>query len=994
MTAMRDLLVGREPEMAVLVEALGSASSGAGRLVLLTGEAGIGKTRLADAFAGNARIAGARVLWGRCWEAGGAPAYWPWLQAIRAFLRDADPIELTRVIGPGGPHLARILPELRDLLPGLPALAAQISDEERFEIFEATARSLRRIADDRPLVLILDDLHAADEPTLRLLQFLTVEIPDSRILAIATYRERELSPADPRQGILVDVGRSPAVQRLALRGLSESNVSRYIELAISSAPPPGLAEAVHRETEGNPLFVGEVVRLLAEQGNLDRAHESIGRPFGIPEGVRAVIGRRLERLSEPCRGLLSRASVIGVEVPVDLLARIEEQPPEALLDLLEEAAVAQVIDAPPSPGGRWRFSHALIRDVLYTVLPASTRIGLHRRIAEALEELAEGDREPPLAQLAYHYLAAASGRKGVEYARRAAERAMALSAYEESARLYRSALEAGPLDERERCDVLLGLGQAATRAGDQATMRQAFLEAAAIAERLGLVVELARAAVGYGGQLVHRRAGDDREIIPLLERALQTLSPDDSPLRVRLLARLAGALRDERRMDRRADLSAEAVAMARRLGDPVVLAYALHSRYAAIWGPDALPEMALLLDEIDALATAIGDRERLAENHWSRSVMLTVTAADADVLRAELDAGARLASELRQPALLWFHVQWLAVLALNEGRLADAETLLQEVQRMGDRALPWDADYAVRIGTFLLRREQGRLSEVVKDVRRAVVDFPGYPLLSCFAAYVDAATGREAAARRTLRDLTRDDFEFLPRDLGWPFGMVYLGETALLLEDHARAAAVASALRPYAGQFTTASGVFPAGPIDRMLGLSAADAGDWDEALEHLDRAIQACARTGSRLWETRTVVERAGVLVRRGRPDERELARELVGSALETCRELGLVAIEQEAGSVLGDPATDRSRGPMTSPDLAARPPSFLREGEYWAIDFGRLIRLRDAKGLRYLAVLLASPGREFHALDLVGRLGATEARVTGAAQVAELGIHADQGG
>jgi Predicted ATPase len=452
------VLVGRDPEMRALLDALESARSGQGRLVLLAGEAGIGKTRLADAFAREARRTDARVLWGRCWEAGGAPAYWPWLQAIRVYLRDSDPAALRLALGSRGPHLARILPELRDLLLDLPELPHEDSDESRFQIFEATATFLRNVSSARPLVLVLDDLHVADEPSLRLLQFVAADMSDSRLLVIATYREEDVLGGDARPGLLADLGRSPAVQRLTLFGLGEGDVSRYIELAISASPPAGLVEAVHRETQGNPLFVGEVVRLLAEEGRLSQAQNALGRPFRIPKSVRVVIGRRLARLSESCRELLSRASVIGVEVPLDLLARLEGQPPEALLDLLDEGAAARVVDEPSSPGGRWRFGHGLVRDVLYAALPSSSRVLLHRRIGETLEALHGNDQEPPLAELAHHFLAAAAGPKAVEYARRAAERAMELAAYEEAVRLYRLAIEAGELEEAARCQLLLGLG--------------------------------------------------------------------------------------------------------------------------------------------------------------------------------------------------------------------------------------------------------------------------------------------------------------------------------------------------------------------------------------------------------------------------------------------------------------------------------------------------------------------------------------------------------
>ncbi|HEY8869231.1 MAG TPA: AAA family ATPase [Candidatus Limnocylindrales bacterium] len=1002
----RSVLVGRERELAVLRHAFERARSGEGSLVLFVGEAGIGKTRLAEALGAEARSLDGRVVWGRSWEAGGAPAYWPWLQAIRACFRDMSPASLRQALGTGAPDVARILPELRDLLPDLPEEPYAESDEGRFKIYEATTNLLRNLGAERPLLLILEDLHAADEPSLRLLLFLASDMALSHLLVVATYRSEELGDADPRRGLLAELDRLPAVQRLSLGGLTEREISSYVELVAGRAPPPGLAETVHLKTEGNPLFVGELVRLLADEGRLERASDGIEHPFAIPEGVRAVIGRRLARLSRRCHDLLSTASVIGVEVPVDLLVRLESQPPETFIELLHEAAAVRILDPPLVPGRRWRFSHALIRDVLYADLAPLTRMRLHGLVGEALETLS-GNGDPPLAELAKHFVEAGNATKAIEYAGRAAEQAMRIYAYEEAARLYRLALDVGEANESERCRLLLGLGQAAMRGGDQLTMRAAFLEAAALAERLGRPEDLARAAIGYGGQLVHRRAGDDPRLIPLLEHALDGLPRADSALRARLMARLAGALRDEPSLDRRANLSAEAMAMARRLDDPIALGFALQARSAAIWGPDSLSEMSDLVDEIERLARIAGDRERVAENHWMRTVLLHAIGVDVGRFRAETDAGMRLAAELRQPALIWYGIQWTATVALNEARIADAEALIANVQQAGDRAVPWDAAFSVRVGLIALRREQGRLEEVIDHVREAVVDFPGYRLLSCLTAYVEAATGHAAVARRALEEIAADDYGYLPRDLGWPFGMMFLGETALILGDDERAAEILTALRPYADLFATASGVIPAGPVGRLVGVLAGKLGNIEDGLGYLERAARACERTGARLWAIRIAVDEAGLLIRRGLDADLGRARLLLLEATETCDSLGLVAIGRQAQSLSAElasaaPAVAGSDvGPHTQVPAheirTARAPSpeptFRREGDYWAIDFGSLFRLRNARGLQYLAVLLANPGHEFHALDLVSRIDQWAEPSTKTGKAAALGLRMAHG-
>ena len=319
-------------------------------------------------------------------------------------------------------------------------------------------------------------------------------------------------------------------------------MSAYLD-RVGGSGRTGLAEALHRQTEGNPLFVAELVRLLTAEGAFAGARSRApGAPPLVPEGVRAVIGRRLARLSEPCRALLARASAIGVEVDLELLARLERRPAAELLPMLDEAAAAHLLREPLAPGAPWRFRHSLVRDVLYSALPTSVRTGLHRAIGEALETLHGADVDLPLAELAHHYVRAAAGgdpAKAIAYSGLAAARASQLYAHEEAERHLRVAL-ALTTDDVERCGLLLALGEAATAAGDQAEARTAFLRAADLARRLGLADELARAAIGYGGRFAWLRAGDDERIVPLLEQALAALPPGDSIPRARLLARLAG----------------------------------------------------------------------------------------------------------------------------------------------------------------------------------------------------------------------------------------------------------------------------------------------------------------------------------------------------------------------------------------------------------------------------------------------------------------------
>jgi DNA-binding SARP family transcriptional activator len=394
--------VGRERELAALRSGLEGALASRGTLMLVGGEAGIGKSRLADELAIDAAQRGAKVLWGRCWEAGGAPAYWPWVQSLRSLLRESAVEAIRRDAGAGAPYLAQILPELRELLPDLPAAPALDHEGARFRLFDATASFLRSASRGEPLVIVLDDLHAADDPSLLLLVFLAQQLTEARVLVVGTYRDSDLGPERSLSAALSELARhTPAP--ILLTGLGEADVARFIGADHGERPLGELAAAIHRQTEGNPLFVSEILRLLAAEGRLDETTEGPDARLAIPPSVRAVIGRRLDHLSDACKRLLTIASVLGREFDVEALARADQQELDPLLDLLDEAITAGVVGEVPGTHGRLRFVHVLIRDTLYDELTVTRRMRLHRRIGEAFEALYTDDPEPHLAELALHF---------------------------------------------------------------------------------------------------------------------------------------------------------------------------------------------------------------------------------------------------------------------------------------------------------------------------------------------------------------------------------------------------------------------------------------------------------------------------------------------------------------------------------------------------------------------------------------------------------------
>ena len=884
--------VGRERELAELIGGLEDAFAGRGRLFLLVGEPGIGKSRLAEELIAHARVLGARTLVGRCWEAGGAPAYWPWVQSLRPYLRDTGAETLRSQLHEGAADVARLLPELRDVLADLPPASPLESEGARFRLFDSMTAFLKRAAAARPLVLVLDDLHAADEPSLLLLQFIARELGESRLLIVGAYRDVDPTPSAALTSTLTELAREPVAHTLPLAGLGEADVARFIEL-VSPAGAAGVAPAVHAETEGNPLFVGEVVRLLAEERHLD---ESTITPLAIPQSVREVIGRRLRHLSNECSRLLGLASVLGREFDLDALAGVSGLQRGAILELLDEGIAGRVVSEVPGVIGRMRFAHALIRDTAYHGMTRSRRVELHRQAGGVLEALYSSDLDAHLAELAHHFFEAAAGgdtQKAVNYAGRAGSRALALLAYEEAARLYEMALEAlgpeGVDTARLRGELLLALAESHGRAGDVPAAKLTFLRAAELARSAGLPEVLGHAAVGYGGRFAWDRAMSDERLVPLLQDALTALDEADSTLRVRLLARLAAALRGEPSRERRERICEEAVHTAQRIGDPATLAYALSAAESALHAPQTVHRRLAAGQEIVSLVVGSGDRERLLDGH-EHAFWAAWELGDPARRATEFAAMTRVTEELRQPAQLWMLAVVQATLALTEGRFSDAEELVERAAAVGERVQSWSAAAVARtLPLFLVRREQGRLEDFVRELGGSGHAFSGPLVRSSVLAHVHARSKRTNEAETLLHELTSRDLSDWHVDEEWLVSICLLAETCAILRDTDCAAPLYELLLPYASLNAVAIPELALDSTSRPLGILASLLGRFGDASRHFEQALRMNESMGARPWVAHTQEDYARMLLARNAPGDAEQAIELVRAALRTYRALDM---------------------------------------------------------------------------------------------------------
>lgn len=910
--------VGREKESDRLLRVWKEAVVGERRVALVTGEPGIGKTRLVAELAQAAHDEGAIVLYGRCQEELGIP-YQAFAEALRTYVAVCPVEELREQLGPLGGDLVRLVPTLPERIPGLPDPLRAEPGTERYRLFEAVAGLLAGISAACPVLLLLDDLHWAAQPDLALLRHLLRPVEPGRLLLVGTYRHTEVDRAHPLTPVLADLRREPGVERLALGGLDEAAVAQLLEVATGQALDPlsqALAHAVHAETEGNPFFVEEVIRHLAESEAAVRgagrvAADQLLAELGVPEGIREVMDRRLARLPEAASDVLEVAAVIGREFGVSLLVEASQASTEAVLDALDRAEGVRLVAPVRDQPARFVFAHTLLRSTLYDGLPAGRRARLHRRVGEALE--ARG-REDDLPDLAHHFYAtgpAGDPVRAADYAWRAGEQASARLAHEQAAAYYGLALEAlswaGPAAQARRGEVLLARAEAWRRAGETEQAREDFLAAAGEAQRTEDPAAMARATLGLGE--VSAVWGVDPALVELLEAALEGLGEAHRALRARLLARLGQALYYSD-PEQRLELSRRAVEEAGHAGDPAALAAVLRARHVALSGPEGLAERKEVADQIVCLAEEVGEPELALHGHAWRFVDL-LELGDREGADRDLIAHAELARSLRQPLHLRDAVMWRATLATLEGRFGEAEREIEEAYALGQQAHDPSAEmvYLVQRGWLLMDSERvDDLPSLLEPTRQIAQAVPASVAPAWRAPYALMAvlSGDHEAARAEFEPIVDDCLGDMPRDVPWLPCLVILAGACAELGDGDRAPVLYELLLPYAGRVLVPDRAWVCrGAIDQYLGQLAALMARFDDAAGHLTAALALHQRLGARPLLARTRYEYARTLLARGRAGDVRVAEVLAAQALDTAKALGMLELAARARVLL-----DRAAG------------------------------------------------------------------------------------
>jgi DNA-binding CsgD family transcriptional regulator len=930
--ARQAVFVGREQELARLRAHLVAVRGGSGGVALIAGEPGIGKTRLLTEMAAQARDAEALVLLGHAYESAGLPPYFPFVEALRAYVRACDPDRLQTQLGSTGAELALLLPELHDRLPDLPRGRADSPELDRFGLFEAVVDVLVAVARSAAggLLLVLEDLHWADTASLELVQHLVRRLAEAPLLLVISYRTVDVPSPHPLPGVLAELSRVPAVERLTLQPLPAEETATLIAGLLVAPAAPEAAARVHDQTEGNPFFIIELLRQLQGAGIDLTAAAAVSARWPVPEGVRQVISKRLARLDQPTSQLLQGAAVLGERFSFELLVTMTGGDEAALLPAFEAALGAGLVQE--SADG-YAFTHALIRQTVLAALSAPRRQRLHLRAAEALVPLHAATVDAHLAAIAGHYRQAgpaADPGLALAYTSRAAAAAAAVLAWEDAAALYQVALDLltrQGTSVEPRYELLLLLGNAQRRAGGAAEALTTLQQALAVARTLGGPVRLATVALRLD-DAVWSSAELDASLVALLAEAVAGLPDTEDALRAQLTSRIAYWTGLQPRPDawrEAGQLSRAAIDLARRAGDPVALARVLH---ASLETYGALPqgrERLAVATELLRIGQTLGDGDWSWRGYTNRSAGL-LQVGDLAALDDNVEAHRRLAVELREPWRAPFTPLLLAMRSLLVGQFEQAESYRQQALAAGQLLQSTVMAGHARHQRYFSHWIQGRLAEIEPEVVAEVERYPtlAYPCFRLAILYWQA--GRQADARREYERLARHEFADLTLQCLAPDEMTLAAELCAALEDSRRAALLYERFLPFAGiSFTWGPAVF-LGPAAYYLGLLATTVGRV-EAATHFEAALALSRRLNARPFEAHTQRAYATLLQRRGQRQDLVLARERLAAALSIYDELGMARWAATTRAWLATPQlAAAARVPQHPAGLSAREVEVLR--------------------------------------------------------------------
>jgi RecA/RadA recombinase len=921
------VLVGRDVVLASVDAALGQAVRGHGRLLLVAGEAGIGKTTIAHAATARAAEAGAVVRWGACWESAALVPLAAWADCLRR--PDDACAVIARQIDDGNFDM------------GTDASAAA---RHRLRLFSSVIHALREAASDRPQVIVLEDLHWADESSLELLRNVASHLPSMPVLLVATYRDDEFDPAQLAVG--------GASETITLEGLDEAGVGVMLSDVLGRAPTDDEAHSVFARTGGNPLFVTHVGRLVAA-----------GSSTVLPGGVREVLARRLARLSPDCVRVLGAAAVSGTEFRIRTVAAMLDEPENAVVDAVVEAEGAKLVLLDRARRDVWTFAHALIREAFDDALSVGDRRALHRRAIDVLY----GAPGVTAGSLAHHVARGnfdSDDRRPAAVLVDASREALARFAWDEAILLAQQALDAAPSGssgDLQRANAWLALGDARVRSGDEDGTATAFAAAADIGREYDDAELLARAALGFavglGGFEV--RVFDERQL-QSLEAAASAL-PRDSPLRPLVLARLSVALSFIGSDERRRALADEAVELARDRNDDRCLAVALAAHCDAIAGPAHVAERLGASSEIVTLARRAGD---LALELLGRRLRVVALVEDGDYAAAdaEITAYERVATRLADPLYSWYVPLWRSTRAYSEGRLDEARELVRQVRELGLAGSSVNASMLATVHESLVALDTRDAGEIEGHWKAfGALDQFSAPSMFVFRSLLDARLGHTAAARDRLERLGSEVFMRLPQDQEWLPSAGQVVEASVAVGFDAMVRAAYDALLPYE-DLVSFEGIvaYDHGTVGQFLALAAGHLGNADAALRHAERAVARASKAGA-LVLAHTRANCARGLLATTDDTARSRGRVLAREALEAYDAVGLQALVAEMRTILDE-----------APGHDVASPTLCREGDTWLFTYaGTTTRVRHAKGIGDLAALLAQPGREIHVRALEGVSG-----------------------
>ena len=861
-------LIGRHDEVAALVAERETVEAGTLRCVVLGGEAGVGKTTLLGAV-GRALhgTGGSTVVYGRCEEDATVPLQ-PFRSVVGALV-DHAPLDLLRAHGGRfGGELARIAPHVANRIVVPPP---RVSDDatERYQLFEAIADLLRRIAAERPLVLLLDDLHWAEPTALLLARHLAGALVDAPVLVVASHRDTGEHRSEELRAALTTIERLGA-RRISLHGFGDAELT---ELVASVAPASTSVDAavlahLRRETAGNPLYAGQLVRHLVESGGLDvrRGVAAFSGPFedaGVPQNLVDVVWSRVRALGGVAPEVLCTASVLGVAFDEDLLVATAEQGERDVGAALDAAVAAGLLVEASEAPRTLRFTHALVAHALAAELGGAHRRRLHERAAQALEKLDDHRSQRVVTQLARHWARAGDLGAAQRWATVAGDRSLAQLAATEAAAWYRTALEhAEALDrpEAERASLMVRLGTAQHRAGDPAT-HETLCEGAALAQRSGADDVLVAAALANDRGFM-RVGSVNHEQLAILERALAVVGSGDPAVRARLLALLSQELVHTPQSGRRQRLAREAIELLDASDDPLLLPQTISALTFALWGPGTLGVRKDLAARAVEAAVTTGDP---VLQFWANRSACFVGVESADVAGVEAahERMRAIADRLGEPRLGWVMAVLETFLATMAARLDEAEEHAGRVLELGLAIGEPDATSIYAGQLFVIRSFAGRYAEMVPLLEEVVAGDPGVTPFRLAFAISCCAAGRTDDARAVLAEGMAGGFSEIPFDYFWVTTVTGYAVLAIELEDVEAAAQLFVLLEPF-GDEVTFSGASSQGHLGGYLGKLASVTGHHDVADAHLRRALEVAVAFGWRYHEATTLVALARSQLRR----------------------------------------------------------------------------------------------------------------------------------